>query len=903
MITFEDSAAKDGAGSDAVDRGWAPARWAADSLAEVLTSRTSSDDHPVDVIICRPGSRSWDELLSLTGAPERFPSEAFAVATRPSAADGTRTVLVGAGDSRGLTYAVRDLADIVQHTADLRQAMDAVRIRYEHPQVPTRGITRLYASHRFDHGWLHDHSFWDAYLTELATHRFNRFTIAFGLGYDFLIDKRVVDNDLCFLYPFVLDVPGYGVSVTGLDDQDRQANLAALQYAAKAAVQRGIEFGLGLWNHAPRLEPLHATERWLVEGLSQDNHARYCADALELLLGLIPEITTLTFRVHFEGGVPEPTHAFWAEVMSAVSRVDREISIDAHAKGINDELLDALKSADSPVTLSTKYWGEHMGLPYHQAGIRAREFHGHRRTRSRAESAPEAGGHFGAEITRQRSFTRYGYADFARLDAGYQLLHRVWPGTQRVLCTPDPVTAAGIGRNATFPGARGVEWFDALTFLGKKDSAESPLPGRPIRERGLYADDRLELAGSDTWRKYAPWLRVNGRAAYNPDADPDGWHRWCRSRFGAAAEDAAAAAAYAGRVLPLITTVHAPSVAGNIYWPEMDTPLPLIEFAPQTDNPYADRGWHLDPTFDMDPPYSFGNTSPLDPELFASPEDFVAAVIDGTTLPRYTPVDVAEWLDSLATSARAHLERARSVADKASDPAELERMMIDAEIAAGLGEHFAAKLRSAVSWALHRRTGAADDLAECIRHYRAAREHWRRLAEVGKAYRDDLPFGQMSYQRGHWQDRLPVIDRDLAAVEAHRRSCDCPTSQPARSPWVTVPAEVDHRPVEGFLAGQPIPVVATVADPRTELFLRYREVDQSQPWSELLMASSPVNDCERSADIPAEAVTGRYRIQYRFVAVQPGEDDRPARVGLAPGLDPVRLDRQPYHVLTPQFGA
>ncbi|QGN34355.1 hypothetical protein [Microlunatus sp. Gsoil 973] len=862
-----------------------------------------TDDRRFEVIICRPGSSSWDEVVSRADAPAQFPSEAFAIATRPALDGGSPTVLVGAGDSRGLTYAVRDIADLVEHAADLGEALDSVRTRYEQPRVPTRSVTRLYASHRFDHVWLHDRSFWDDYLTELATHRFNRFTVAFGLGYDFLIDKRVVDNDMCFLYPFVLDVPGYDVTVAGLDDRQRDDNLAALQYAAKAAAARGIEFGLGLWNHAPRLEPVHATERWLVRGLSQDDHARYCADALELLLGAIPEITTLTFRVHFEGGVPEPTHAFWAEVMGAVSRIDREISIDAHAKGINDALLDALKSADSQLTLSTKYWGEHMGLPYHQAGIRAREFDGHRRARTGSSAAPEAGGRSGGEVTRQRSFTRYGYADFARLDAGYQLLHRIWPGTQRVLCTPDPVGAAGIGRNATFPGARGVEWLDALTFLGKKDSAENPLPGRPIRERGLYADARLELAGTDTWRKYASQLRVNGRAAYNPDGDLDGWHRWCRSRFGAAAADAAAASAAAGRVLPLITTVHAPSVAGNIYWPEMDTPLPLIEFAPETDNPFADRGWHLDPTFDMDPPYSFGNTSPLDPELFASPDDYVAALIDGTPLPRYTPIDVAEWLDTLASSAREHIARARAVAAEASDPAELERMMIDAEIAAGLGEHFADKLRSAVSWALHRRTGAVDDLEDCIRDYHAAREHWHQLAEAGKAYRDDLPFGQMPYQRGHWQDRLPIIDRDLAAVEAHRTSCDCPTGPRPRRPWVTVPAEVDHRPVDGFLAGHPIKLVATVVDPRIQLTLRYREVDQSQAWSELPMATSPRDDRERFAEIPAGAATGRYRIQYRFVAVSPAEDDQPARVGLAPGLDPVRLDRQPYHVLTPRLGA
>ncbi|SDS64791.1 hypothetical protein [Microlunatus soli] len=895
MITVEDSAAVDTWGS-----GWAPVEWAADTVADAVTARGSAEDARLQLIICRPGSRSWSDLVSRAEAPDRFSPEAFAIATRPSD-DGTE-VLVGAADSRGLTYALRDIADVIEHTGELAAALAAIRTRYERPRVPTRSITRLYASHRFDSGWLHDHSFWDEYLTELATHRFNRFTIAFGLGYDFLIDKRVVDNDLCFLYPFVLDVPGHQVSVTGLEPQQQKENLAAIQYAARAAAARGIEFGLGLWNHAPRLEPKVATERWLVTGLPDTDHARYCADALKLLLDEVPEISTLTFRVHFEGGVPEPTHAFWAEMMAAVAEVDREISIDAHAKGINDDLLRALKSADGPLTLSTKYWGEHMGLPYHQAGIRAREFNGHRRARPDSDLAAEGGGRSGADVTRQRSFTRYGYADFARVDAGYQLLHRVWPGTQRVLCTPDPVTAAGIARNATFAGSRGVEWFDALTFLGKKDSAENPLPGRPIRERGLYGDERIELDGVETWRKYAPWFRVSGRAAYNPDSDSSGWLRWYQSRFGDAAVDVQAASANAGRILPLITVAHAPSVAGNIYWPEMETPLPLIEFEPQADNPFADRGWHLDPTFDMDPPYSFGHVSPLDPELFASPEDYAAALLEGAVLPRHTPIEVAAWLDQLASSARSHIEKARSAADVSSDPAELERLMIDAEIAAGLGESFADKLRAAVSWALHRRTASADDLEDCLRHYQAARDHWRDLSAAAGAYRDDLPFGQMPYQRGHWRDRLPAIEEDLAGIAAHGNTCDCSTGQQAARPWVSLPAAIDHQPPNGCVAGRPVRLAATVSDPRIRLVLRYREVDQSQSWSETAMLPTPGNTQERSAEIPGSAVTGRYQLQYRLIAQLPADEDNPAAVGLAPGLDPPRLDRRPYYVLSPRPG-
>ena len=40
-----------------------------------------------------------------------------------------------------------------------------------------------------------------------------------------------------------------------------------------------------------------------------------------------------------------------------------------------------------------------------------------------------------------RSFTRYGYADLLREDRRFEILWRIWPGTQRLLLWADPVFA------------------------------------------------------------------------------------------------------------------------------------------------------------------------------------------------------------------------------------------------------------------------------------------------------------------------------------------------------------------------------------------------------------------------------------------------------------------------------
>src|SRR5207245_557563 len=77
-----------------------------------------------------------------------------------------------------------------------------------------------------------------------------------------------------------------------------------------------------------------------------------------------------------------------------------------------------------PVVVSPKFWAEHMGLPYHQADIRAVERPG----QPTGEHARLMALSIGA-----RRFTRYGYADLLREDRRHAVLSRVWPGTQRLL--------------------------------------------------------------------------------------------------------------------------------------------------------------------------------------------------------------------------------------------------------------------------------------------------------------------------------------------------------------------------------------------------------------------------------------------------------------------------------------
>ena len=122
-----------------------------------------------------------------------------------------------------------------------------------------------------------------------------------------------------------------------------------------------------------------------------------------------------------------------------------------------------------------------------------------------------------------RKFLRYGYGDLLTEGRKYGILHRIWPGTQRVLLWGDPKFAAAYGRASSFCGDQGVEWFEPLSFKGRKGS------GKPGGRCG-YAD--ASLNPKYDWQKFAYTYRVWGRCIYNPDADPEQWRRWLRSEFG-----------------------------------------------------------------------------------------------------------------------------------------------------------------------------------------------------------------------------------------------------------------------------------------------------------------------------------------------------------------------------------
>lgn len=793
------------------------------------------------------------ELADLGAAPESFSIDA-----------GAR-VVVRAREPRGLAYGLTELADRVRCAEDPVAAMRTAQSRPTTPATAVRGVLRAFSSDVLDRRWLCDHDFWTSYLDELATHRINRLHLAFGMQYNYSHDIDVRDNYLCFAYPFLLEVPGWeGVGVTGLTAEERSANLAALRFASDEATRRGLHFQLGLWNHAVRPELEDSPNlRHPVHGLADHEIAEYSAAALRLLLSECPSIAGVTFRVHYEGGVPEAGRtAFWRTVFTGLRDIDRPLDVDMHSKGVDQELIDAARECGARVVLSAKYWAEHQGLPYHQASVRPLE-----------HARPADGDGLRGITQNARRFTRYGYGDFLRDDRDFDLLFRIWPGTQRFLLWADPEIFAGYGRMSTIGGALGAELCEPLTFRGRKDTAGDAT-------RDLYVDPALTQGTAD-WRKYAYEYRLWGRLMYDPDADRETWLRQLRVLFADAAADIEKALSAASKLLPLVTVTQSVSASNNFFWPEVFTDMPIARAA--TSPTYG---------FDLSDPGTWGTVSPFDPTIFEPADDFARGLLTGRPSGRYTPAQVATWLERHADEADAALGRARDrFEDRVS--AEFRRVETDVVIMALLGRFFAGKIRAGIGYSLFRQTDDPEHLREGLRHYRAGRQA---IADVVAAsagvYATNLGFGDRPTEQGHWRDRLAQVDADLAEL-ARELDESIAAAKPVRA---TVPAGGDGprppvrcTPPDEFVRGKPLTVHAD-APSDVELVLHVRHLNQADEYLSLPMTAA--EDGHHTAEIPAEETDSAYPLVLFLTARGAGGRD----AWLVPGLDET-LAGQPYHVV------
>jgi hypothetical protein len=676
----------------------------------------------------------------------------------------------------------------------------------------------------------------------------------------------VTDGYFLFAYPFLLSVPGYNVRVPQLPDSERDRNLEMLKFISEEAVARGLQFQLGIWMHG--YEWLNSPNpNYSVEGLTPETHAQYCRDALRQLLKTCPAISGITFRIHGESGVNEGSYDFWKTIFDGVATCGRKVEIDMHAKGIDYTMIDTALATGMPVNVSPKYWGEFMGMPYHQADIRELEIP--RQGKSGSGLMNLSSG--------SRSFTRYGYGDLMRDDRKFGVLHRIWPGTQRLLIWGDPLSCAAHSRTFSFCGSAGAELMEPLSFKGRRGSG---IAG----DRCGYLDQTLKPKWD--WEKYTYTLRIFGRLTYNPDTESDVWLRYLNNQFGSGAEAMEKAVSVSTRILPIVLTSHAASAGNNTYWPEMYLNQSIPD--PKKRNPYSDS-----PS-----PRVFGNVSPLDPQLFLRINDFAEELIKGERSGKYTPVEVAQWLEDYADEAARYHLQAETKAEGRNNP-EYRRISFDIGMVIGLGRFFSAKFRSGVLFGIFQQNNDRRALEEALKYYRKAREFWAELANRARdVYQPDITIGENEVIRGHWLNRLPAIDEDIRymadmlenAPEVTDLQNDKAgdvireiTGRPAR-----IFEACRHNQSVGIKAGEPLNIELAPERKPLSVKLYYRHVNQAERYEAMEMQS---RGNLFLATVPGSYTDSPYPLQYYFVL-----RNGPDKAWLYPGFN-ADLTNQPYFVV------
>jgi hypothetical protein len=308
-----------------------------------------------------------------------------------------------------------------------------------------------------------------------------------------------------------------------------------------------------------------------------------------------------------------------------------------------------------------------------------------------------------------------------------------------------------------------------------------------------------------------------------------------------------------------------------------------------------------EPYHDTRSPRIFGNVSPFDPQLFQSPDECADALVAETVNGKYSPLEVAQWLTGIAAAAGTNIAAARKQLGAAASAPGFRRVEEDVLIQCGLALFFAGKLRSAVLWRLFAVTGNPAAGAAAIASYSEGRDAWVAMAERAKGvYLSDITYGSGRTLRGHWLDRIPAFDADiadlreqLAAPVAPPSKLDSATAQRALKMATAEPARpapaVQHVPKDKFHSGQPLVVALDCGTTALHgVKLHYRHVNQAERWESVELEREGTSF---QGEIPVSYTTPRFALQYYFeIAVGPAE------VTLFPALA-TDLANMPYFVV------
>ncbi len=759
---------------------------------------------------------------------QELPEGKEGLLVRKTIFQGKSALLLCGSDDVGLMYAALDVAKRISWSEGPRDPFAYVRDVAEKADVQERGVSTGTFQRRYFEERLYDTEYWEAYFDMMAESRLNQFMLIFG----YKNNQYREPNFTAPVYPNFFNLEEYPlVHISGITAAEQQKNCEALRTVIGLAHERGIEFGVGLWDQIERDKRYTALVRTegqppadlpdnIIWGLTQENLIPYTKVAMRKFFRTFPDIDLVQFRMHWEAGITgEAALQFWKEIFGLLKDECPDIKVEARAKNVPDETLYDGVATGMDFRVTTKHWMEQMGMPFHPTHINRDNQHDR----------------------------RHGYADLLRYPQRYGFKWRVWNGgTTRVLLWGDPDWARLFAEGSHLYNGAGYEFNEPLYFKmngSRHDAAVTPILDPEYR----YYTYEFE--------RYWHFFQLLGYIGYNPETPSDTWEKEFQKRHGEETGIHLMQGLHlASKVLPRIVSAsylysRFPSPQG---WPELQRMQDLEYFAEES--------------------------RPSDIQQFASPMEEAELILSGGTTPRRLPTQTSDWFRETARKILASVDLAQQSAGNTPGK-ETISTITDLKMLAYLAMYHAGRLKAAVYYNLYDKTGDLASFDHAIDWESRAVESYGRLVEAaGDVYNFQLDFGSnRDLFPGHWRNEHERLQKELDELRVTRMEAKDSEADPkllARirafesrtvgsedndrdPPW----AEIDR--ISSAKTGSSIKVTARVWDPSgvQSVVLRYRRVSQFEDYQSAPMIYDNATGSYQ-AFIPSEYTDGKYDVMY-----------------------------------------
>jgi len=729
-------------------------------------------------------------------------------------------------DDRGLMYGLLDVADRVIWSTEKKAPFAHLEAVVEKPDVTTRAISMYTMNRKYWESRFYDEDYWERYMELLASNRFNSVVVI--LGYE-------NGGFLAPCYPYFFDVDGYpNIGMDGMTATEQQRNLAALNRMIKMAHERGLDFKVGIWDHIYRggvqtggisEEELAAQNKdHLVRGLDADNLSAYTKAALEKFIQMVPDMDGIQLRMHNESGLKrgKEMEIFWTEVFGMFKASAPDFQIDLRAKELPESIIQIASEMELNFTITTKYWMEQMGLPFHPT-------------------------HINRENQQDR---RHGYADMLRYPREYRMHWRMWNGgTQRVLLWGSPAYARRFAESTHLYDGEGFEINEPLATKMEAQPHDME-PFDLLNPPYVYYEYEFE--------RYWHFFQVFGRLAYNPETSPELWSREFENRFGKETGPILQEALHkASWVLPTIVAACSP----------------YAKF-PTT------RGWAGKQRFGSLPLYSKAEGSDI--QQFASFDTEAKLLIDGGETASRLPSSTSLWFEQMHLELETLMARAEELGPGVENK-EFISTLTDLSILSNLSLYHSRRIPAAVSYCIYKRTGDPYALDDAIAYESKAIEAWSGIVKAaGDVYAPDLMMGIRSaphrnmnhHLSGHWKEELGYLKEEFEELKAERSAPKDNRAERSTPEYMVASGvkyqelfQIQHQALKSSPVGHDMKVSATINASAGIKWvrLRYRSVNQKLDYLSLPMTADTGGDLYQVV-VPASQVDQRFDFMY-FIEV------------------------------------